>query len=429
MLKHFKKDESRDALYPSIQCYQMPLIGLVEEALSDGAIQELLPSWAKFVEKPMKAKGFFSYMLQAIFAGKTNSIELNVDYQLSEQGSYVAHRRIAMMYLPDNTKTNKNSPRIHEVAAIARETLPSFIIITLAGSKDPNDPNSIATSNREAERLVKETIELNKDKSILIIASKMAQRSFSIPEITELYLAYDNGSNAGTIQKMSRALTPSDTNKIGRIFSLSFDPNRDDKFDGMVLAAALSIRAREDKKDIKKCMQKVLRSVDIFKCTEDGPIKFEAAEFIKDCLQRESISRVLGKAADLTNITDDIRKKLAAGIISVSQLEKVAAAAKGKTKEFSRMLKKSKGETRISLTEKEIAKVRAMIVTIIENIDFITDGTETDNVVDALERVREWNEEKVIEDKFGVSFEIVEFVFESKIINQDMVNIKLEMSV
>ena len=423
MLKHFKLDTYRDSLYPSIQCYQMPLIGIVNEALADGAIEELLPSWAKFIANPMKAKGFFVYVLQAIFSGKTNSTELNIDYQMYEQGGYVAPRRVAMLFLPENTKT----AAIHEIVAISREAIPEVKVVVIAGSKNPKDSFSRGTTNREAEKKIKEVIEMCPNSSILIIASKMAQRSFSIPEITELYLAYDNGSNGGTIQKMSRALTPSDSNKIGRIFSLSFDPNRDDKFDAMVLAAALAIRAREGQKDIKKCLQKVLRSVDIFKCTKDGPIKFEAAEFIEQCLKRKSVSRVLGKTADVSKLTDDIRVKLAAGIINVKQLDKVAAATRGKTKEFSDILTRAKNNSNIEPSEKELAKVRAMLATIIENVDFIVDGTETENISDALRMVREWGEESQVEDEFGVPFEAIEFVFNNGIINQDMVNIKLEL--
>ena len=39
---------------------------------------------------------------------------------------------------------------------------------------------------------------------------------------------------------MSRALTSNSPDKVARIFSLSFDPNRDDKLDTMVFQAALN---------------------------------------------------------------------------------------------------------------------------------------------------------------------------------------------
>jgi hypothetical protein len=315
--------------------------------------------------------------------------------------------------MPGNTRKDNMA----KIEKIAQDALPNYEIVVLTGA---------TTTNRKAESRVKEVLVTEPNKSVLIIAAQMAQRSFSIPEITELYLAYDNGDNGATVQKMSRTLTPSDINKVGRIFSLSFDPNRDDKFDSLVLGAALSIQQKQDI-DIKQALAKVLKSVDIFKTTEDGPVQFETATFIESCLQRKAIDRVLGKTADVSKITDTIRKALANGNISVQRLEQVASAAKGKTREFSNILKAS-AQNNTDPTAQELAKVREMITTIIENIDFITDGTETDNVVQALRIVREWNEESEIEDVFGVPFDVIEFVFEHGIVNQNMVNIKLQMS-
>lgn len=412
MLKNFKINKSRDTLYPSIQCYQMPLIGVVNEAINDGTMEEVLPSWSKFVAQPMKSEGFFKYMLQAIFDGKTNSNELKVNYQLDEQKAILSARRIAMMFMPGNTRKDC----MLQIESIAKESLPNFEVVILTGA---------TTTNRKAEARVKEALQSNPNKSVLIIAAQMAQRSFSIPEITELYLAYDNGDNGATVQKMSRTLTPSDSNKVGRVFSLSFDPNRDDKFDSLILGAALSIQ-KKDGGDIKNALAKVLMSVDIFKTTQDGPVLFENASFIEQCLQRKAIDRVLGKTADISKITDKIRGALANGKISVSKLDQVASAARGKTREFASVLKTASNNT-IDPTEKELAKVREMITTIIENIDFITDGTETDNIIEALKTVREWGEEAEIEDVFGVSFDVIEFVFEQGIINQNMINIKLQM--
>jgi hypothetical protein len=415
MLNHFKIDKARDTLYPAIQCFQIPLMGVVQEALDDGVLEDLLPSWAKFAADPLKSKGFFVYMLQSIFMGKTNSIELNIDYQVSRLGKMSTDRRVAMMFLPANTKVEN----LNSITKIARESLPSVEVILLSGQ---------TTSNRKAEKYVTEFMEKNPNASILIIAAQMAQRSFSIPEITELYLAYDNGSNGATTQKMSRTLTPSDQNKIGRIFSLSFDPNRDDKFDALILGAALAIREKGKEKDIKAALKKVLRSVDIFKTTENGPIKFDPAEYIAECLDRNSVSRVLGKVADVSKITMDMRKKLANGSISVSQLEKLAVATKGKTYDMSGIIKSAKNTSDKDMSETELAKVRAMITTIIENIDYIIYGTETDNILEGLKIVREWGEEAEIEAEFGVPFDVIEFLFEHQIVNQDMVNIKLEFA-
>jgi hypothetical protein len=265
MLKFFEIDTSRDLLVPNVAFYQMSLTGPVNAAIDAGEVDEefkTLPSWAKFIANPMKAKGFFTRTLQAIFLGQGGHDELNVDFQTG-----VIRRdrnRAAMMFLPANTRN-----KLLEAAGdIAQEALPGFEVIVLCGSMKHNGKK---ITNRNAEKTVQEIIEGNK--SVLIIAAQMAQRSFSIPEITELYLAYDRGDNGATIQKMSRTLTPHDLTKVGRIFSLSFDPNRDDKFDAMILETAQNYRARSESKSLSESMAEVLKTVDIYRCYADGAIK------------------------------------------------------------------------------------------------------------------------------------------------------------
>lgn len=419
MLTKFKLDATRDALYPSIQCYQMPLAGIVDEALTDGQDSfndEELPSWAKFVANPLKSSGFFRYMLEAIFDGKHNQDALHTDQQVGN-----ADRRVSMMFLPANTrcnpKGNEQQSPMQIIEDIAVRALPNFEVIVLNGK---------TTSNRLAQKKVEEVLATT-DSNVLIIAAQMAQRSFSIPEITELFLAYDNGDNGATVQKMSRTLTPSGANKVGRIFSLSFDPNRDDKFDALVVGAAMNMTNKNDK-DIKENMRTVMRSVDIFKCTNDGPVLFDAASFIAEALERKAISRVLGKIADVSKLTDSIRASLANGKISVQKLSEVTAAARGKT--FSTPLAKVLGASveGVQPSEQELAKVREMITTIIENLDILTEGTGTTNIAEAINTVSAWGEveEAFVEEEFGVSFDVIKFLFEQGIINQNIVNLKMQ---
>jgi len=135
-------------------------------------------------------------------------------------------------------------------------------------------------STKNTKKGIKNTIE-NNEGNVLIIASKMAQRSFSEELITELYLAYDKGQDGATIQKMSRVLTSNSPNKIARIFSLSFDPNRDDKLDTMVFQAALNQVEKKGKTDIREELKRVYKSIDIFSCTNDGEaIKLSVDEYV-----------------------------------------------------------------------------------------------------------------------------------------------------
>jgi dihydroxyacetone kinase DhaKLM complex PTS-EIIA-like component DhaM len=82
-----------------------------------------------------------------------------------------------MMFLPGST-TNAN---LQEIKPIAEQALRGFNIVLVSGAED--------MSNATAERDVKEAIERaeKNNQHVLILSAGMAQRSFSIPQITELY--------------------------------------------------------------------------------------------------------------------------------------------------------------------------------------------------------------------------------------------------
>ena len=414
MLKNFVIDTSRDRLYPDLACYQMNIAEMTARAVEDGADEDLLPSWSKFAAEPLKGKGFFTYMLQALFEGKHDSLELDVEYQVGE----IAQRRVAMMFI-----ASANNDNLLKTAQIADRALSGYTVVTLCGHKD-NRINGQRVTNRNSQQLVKEVLEQD-DANVLILSNQMAARSFSIPEITELYLAYDNGDNGATVQKMSRTLTPSNSDsKVGRVFSLSFDPNRDDKFDSMIMEAALKVKKSDE--DIVSAMRRVLRSIDIFRSTEDGAELFDEAEFIKQSMARDGLSRVMGKVADISAVPMEVAASLASGNIDVARMTKVMASAKGRTY-ADKADPKQKNKRDLS-HEKMMAKVREMITTIIENMDVLILGTGETNVQNAFDSVEKNGYESAVADRFGVDYETIKFVFDTGIIRQDWVDIRMQLS-
>jgi len=412
MLKQFEIDTDRDRLYPDLACYQMNIAEMAARAVEDEADEELLPSWSKFAAEPLKAKGFFTYMLQALFDGKHDALELDVEYQVGE----IADRRVAMMFI-----ASANNENLMKTAQIADRALPGYTVITLCGHKD-NRINGQRVTNRNSQQLVNEIIEQD-DNNILILSNQMAARSFSIPEITELYLAYDNGDNGATIQKMSRTLTPSKSDsKVGRVFSLSFDPNRDDKFDSMIMEAALKVKKSDE--DIVSAMRRVLRSIDIFRATEEGAELFDEAEFIKQSMARNGLSRVMGKVADVSSIPMEVAGSLASGNIDVARMTKVMKSAKGRT--YAEKADPKQKNKRDLSHEKMMAKVREMITTIIENMDIIIFGTGKTNVESALAAIEKNNLQVAVEERFGVDYETIKFVFDTGIVKQDWIDIRMQ---
>lgn len=407
MLKHFDINETRDVLFPEFKCYQMDLSGPVNRAfelnlVTDSDFREL-PSWSKFAANPTKSKGFFARTLKALFLGEGNHDELNVDVQTNYTRT---DSRVAMMFLPSNIR-NEN---IAVVGQIAKETLPAYEVIVLSGAVTHNGRK---ITNRNAEKTVKEILE--KNSNVLIISALLAQRSFSVPEITELYLAYDKGEAGSTIQKMSRVLTPGKLDKVGHIFSLSFDPNRDDKFDSMIVETAINYKKRNNLKSLQEALQEVLRTIDIYDCTPTGPVQIEVTGLINDMLRQNRISRVLGKRADFSKLSVDDIKALASGNVNYIRNEMVKIVESGKTKVA---LKKSGKSSKAPL--KDIAKAREVIVTIIENLDVIIFGTGTRILTDAMIKINKDVELRAcVEEEFGVPVETITYLFTKNVISQD----------
>jgi len=416
MLKHFSVDGSRHQLIVDVEFYQMNLTSIVElarnsepEAFIENGI--FLPSWSKFAANPVKAKGFFTNMLQAVFEGRGGDDSLNVDYQTGRKAK--EGMKVAMMFLSGST-TNAN---LQEIKPIAEQALRGFRIVLVSGAED--------ISNATAEKAVKQEIEQAEKtgQHVLILSAGMAQRSFSIPQITELYLAYDTGDNGATIQKISRTLTPDKVGKIGRVVSLSFDPNRDDKFDAMMIETAQNYKKNHGIKDLKQALRDVIRTVDIFKCQQDGAVKIEIDEYLEQALARKSIDRVIGKIAPISALSADEVRALAAGNVDVFRAARRAAAERGKTRLH--YAKKSKTTKMPDASKKELARAREMIVTISQNIDIIRyyGGTNIEESFSIMDKEGRRIQNDVTE-QFGVDYNLIKELVLTNFINRDLLDLK-----
>ena len=213
---------------------------------------------------------------------------------------------------------------------------------------------------------------------------------------------------------------------MGRVFSRAFDWNRDEKFDRMVMEAAVRVKKQDE--DIVSAMRRVLQSNDIFRCTDDGAQMFDEAEFIKASMARNGLSRVMGKIADVSNIPPEVATAMASGNIDYKRMTKVMAAPKGKTRQANTDAKTAKNAKRDLTHEKTMARVRDMITTIVENMDIIIYGTGEENVADALNTIEKQGYQSAVEDRFGVDYEMIRFVFDTGIIKQDWIDIRMQLA-
>ena len=241
----------------------------------------------------------------------------------------------------------------------------------------------------------------------------MAQRSFGIPEIHNLFLCFDGGQEGTVIQKISRVLSPEDLDKVGNVFSMSFDPNRDDKIDSLLLTTAMNLMKKNPGKykSIKKALGDVLNSVDVLACTDKGAIKFTPDEYIKLSMGRGSVSRAFGNKVKLENFTKDEIDKIAQGHRNYAKNKKVEKAKTGNTRD-----KKDKDQVNNTPKTKvdiNLKLAREVCVTILEHSDLIVKGTNSETFHDGLNKIKknkEW--EEAIQSLFGLPCDIFYDIFE-----------------
>jgi hypothetical protein len=410
-LKFFKRDIKRDKVYASVEGYQLDLGPVVERAKLIHGNHDELPSFNKFAANPKKGKGWFVTLLEGMFKGKHNLHGVNIDNIVESINGNLSKRRVTMMFFPDNTKVEN----LITIGNIIQETLSGWKIVVLNGQTVKN--------NSECESKVTEVIE-STESNVMIIASKMAQRSFSEELIDELYLAYDQGQDGATIQKMSRALTSNSLNKIARIFSLSFNPNRDDKLDTLVFQAALNQVEKKGKSDIREELKRVYCSIDIYSCNDNGAFKLTVDEYVKQSLEKKGISRVMGKKSDLSKLTKSQLIALSQGNVDFLRNNMKEIVETGKTKES--LPKNNTITDSQKPTETEIQKVREVVITIIEHSDIIMLSAKfygAKNIKEALEIIENENMTQDIEDEFGVKYDVIKYMFIMGIIKQEWVNL------
>jgi hypothetical protein len=425
-LSHFERDLSRDCVMPHMSMYQLDLSMPVAQSAALGemdADMKLLPSWAKLAAHPVKSKGFFVRILETVLLGKHQVESANVDLQtLNWFGR--DKQKVAMMFLPH--QTGVHSGALKAVGQIAQQTLPAWRVVVLGGGDIRVDNQRV--KNHNAEATVREQVEKARklNQSVLIIASQMAQRSFSIPEITELYLAYDAGQSGATIQKMSRVLTPgTDPNKVGKIISLSFDPNRDDKFDALVLETTKNLRVRYPQKTASELMAQVLSTLDIWKGGAHTGVRINKDEFLREAIARKSVSKVIGNVADLSKLNKDEIKALAAGHIAYSRIATVANVPKGKTKQNAPKKASVVATKDVAIKLQQMARER--IVAVSENTDVLLSFTGCDLVSDAIAVCdADPDIQTQLQEEFGLEWFMIRKLYVDGVINADLLNLKME---
>ena len=265
---------------PQMYKMVMPNGEFLQEKMPEG----LRTKWSKLLADVDQNAFILEHVIDAVF----NQGDINDYPELYDLGiSQLTPAKVSMIFGGFPTKSQHN-----KFVKLVQSKLNDFIVVGVNGD---------VTTNRKAEEAVKKAVGKAKrsGKRVIIISKDMASRSFSVSEIDTVFLMYDNGLLAQTIQKVSRAFTPGKTytdeqKGTGTIISLSFDDNRSelDPVDQYVIAEAS--RTGKEHESLQESIKRVSRSFNIFSQKDGQPAKINKDEYAEQLISSTSLTKIAG---------------------------------------------------------------------------------------------------------------------------------------
>lgn len=398
-------------------------------ALPNGRfVQEQLPDmfktkWSKLLQDVDQNSFVLGSFAKAMFK---DSISPEYTELMGLSIAQVTPAKVSMIFggFPNKKEQNKY------VKLIQSELGEDFVVMTVNGD---------FTSNRKVEEEAKKTLAKAKrqGKKVILVSRDMASRSFSISEIDTVFLMYDNGILAQTIQKVSRAFTPGKTyngeQKIeGVIVTLSLDSNREelDPVDQYVVAEASRIADPEE--SLQDSIKRVARSFNIFENDINGlAIKLNPDEYAEELITSSDLIKVAATTIKLENIdlSSYLDKVLAGRRVQSSKSEggkievnirKVKTFIDGENNE-------DEGTTLPKDDQKELIQ---NIIHLNNNIVVLTefDSFENDNVLDIINSLENKGLKPEVEDYFGLEFDFIQLLIIDEVLPLRLLNTIIKSS-
>lgn len=437
----FKIDSKRDLLIPDREFFMAdmrPAVDLAKKELVTHGIEfSGLASWNKVEHFPAKAKGFLVKFIQGLELGMIDA--LNVDYQFQASGLRPRHKHL------DSDSGNKinvsmlfhggsiRNVNLIDISEIYQQALGSGIrIVTLCGGSLTNASKKFSNHNaqKEIKKIIGESAAINQD--VLIIAANMGQRSFSIPGLGVVYLCYDRGQEGATRQKLSRVLTQDTLDKVGRIVSCSFDPNRDDKLDAEIFATADHISDRKGISWIDSLKFVLSTNSPFYKFSESGAIPILPDQYMSDCVDQRRAHRQIGAMLNISLFDTKTLTEWANSNADYSRNNKNDTIDSGSTwnKNKPKKIKTQKSTYQpISKEEKqERVLARAAIISFLENFHYIKESTNKKTVKEILDEIRESKDDQDwLFEYFGISIGTIDRSFHSGGLNYKHLELALSI--
>jgi hypothetical protein len=199
-----------------------------------------------------------------------NSLVGKITPELIKAKIYDTHKYALEHQINDTVKSvlmcvSMNKEEMEKLAEIARVCLgDEYKVIVVNGDY---------TTNRESERYVRGEInratKIEGKRGVWIISSAMCQRSFSIPEINVVLIAYDGGEIGPLTQKISRVSTIGANKTVGHVVTMSIDGQRDTRLFDIVAETAKKY-ANKHQCDFESALKHVVPTFPFLDLDENG---------------------------------------------------------------------------------------------------------------------------------------------------------------
>jgi|TARA_B100001964_G_scaffold225455_1_gene273305 hypothetical protein len=413
-LKYFQIDKQRDLLYPDFECYMMDMRGHVEDCMKSGQLDQdwsELPSWAKYSQDPTKAQSLLTRIVGSFYLGYGNRKETKLEHQLGKNVWKPEHR-VDCWWFPLTKNENIEIIGKHFLGAY-----PGAEVIVLCGSVFYNGKR---IRNNNAEIIVQDVIRKAKlnNRPVIIVASRIGERSFSIGQMTNLMLCFDKGKWNRVNQIIMRDLTSGERDKIGRIWNLSFDPNRDDKFDAVINPAVVSLMNKNKNLTSAEAYKQVIDSIDIFECTKNG-LKIDKDRWTEKAIERKSMTRIFGAQTNMGLLSNEEIEQFAKGKFDYDKLSKQGKSKTGKTFEKSDVPSSKTGK---NVNDRTLQKAREAIVRIYDNMDILVYSSKKKNILQIIEEIMKDKQDRLwFKNEFGIDVSYLKNLVERDVIKKEWV--------
>lgn len=274
---------------PKVKLYEVDLSKFAERQEQMVSEEEVFASFSKACvlntsEDGLRSPGFWSGFYDTMIGN-------NFEFEGHALGNAVGSTNCVMQFLPSSC-TNKAAGMIFDIAESKLGR--SYKVVPINGNH---------TTNQKSEQEAKDAVVVAKKegKKVWFISQGMSSRSFSVPEIDTVILTYDGGDLGATLQKMSRAFTAGEGKDLGKVVSVSIDPNREDKIASIILSSAQKA-AEQNGTDLNKELKKAYATFPLFSVDATGnQLEVREDDYIERAMSLESsIPLAVNRSAIIT---------------------------------------------------------------------------------------------------------------------------------